>query len=105
MAVDYPYTWRDADGLAADTRWARRPGYKGQERGRPEHAATINRLLTPRKAEVDRARRILGAFAAARAGGEARIELDGSPIEKPLAERAERRLRRAKELGAIEEGG
>ena len=81
------------------------PATKAKSAVPPEHAATINPLLTPRKAEVDRARRILGAFAAARAGGKARIELDGLPIEKPLAERAERRLRRAKELGAIEEGG
>jgi citrate lyase subunit beta / citryl-CoA lyase len=105
MAVDCPYTWSDADGLAADTRWARRLGYKAKSAVAPEHAATINRALTPSKAEVDRARRILEAFAGARAGGQSRIELDGSLIEKPLADRAERLLRRAKELGAIEEGG
>jgi citrate lyase subunit beta / citryl-CoA lyase len=105
VAVDCPYTWRDADGLAADTRWARRLGYKAKSAVAPEHAATINRLLTPTGAEVDRARRILAAFAAARAGGEGRIELDGSLIEKPMADRAARLLARAKELGAIEEGG
>jgi citrate lyase subunit beta/citryl-CoA lyase len=93
------------DGLAADKRWARWLGYKAKRAVAPEHAATINRLLTPTRAEVDRARRVLHAFAAARAGGDARIELDGSPPEKPIADRTERLLRRAKELGAIEEGG
>jgi len=105
MAVDCPYTWRDADGLAADTRWAVGLGYKAKSAVALEHAATINRLLTPKKAEVDRARRILEAFAVARSGGEGRIELGGSLIEKPMADRAERLLRRAKDLGVIEEGG
>lgn len=105
MAVDCPYTWNDADGLVVDTRWARRLGYKAKSAVAPEHAAIINRVLTPSAAEVDRARRILAVFAGARAGGESRVELDGSLIEKPMADRAERLLRRAKELGAIEEGG
>ena len=30
VAVDCPRTRRDADGLAADTRWARRPVYKAR---------------------------------------------------------------------------
>jgi citrate lyase beta subunit len=37
--------------------------------------------------------------------GEPRIAFGRSLIEKPMADRAERRLRRAKALGAIEEGG
>ena len=91
--------------LVADTRWARRLGYKAKSAVAPEHAAIINRVLTPSVAEVDRARRILEAFAGARAGGESRVALDASPIERPMAGRAERLPRRAKELGAIEEGG
>jgi citrate lyase subunit beta/citryl-CoA lyase len=106
VAVDCPYTWRgDADGLAEDTRWARRLGYKAKSAVAPEHAPIINEVLTPSAAEVDRARRILEAFAAARAGGQARVELDGSMLEKPIVDRAERLLRRAKELGEIEQGG
>jgi citrate lyase beta subunit len=61
--------------------------------------------LRPPPSPAPIARRVLEAFAAARAGGEARLELDGSLIEKPMADKAERLLRRAKELGAIEEGG
>jgi hypothetical protein len=49
-----------------------------------------------------RSRGVLEAFAAARADGEARLELEGSLIE---IDRAERLPRRAKGLGAIEEGG
>jgi citrate lyase subunit beta/citryl-CoA lyase len=104
VAVDCPYTWYgDAEGLVRDTRWARRLGYKAKCAVAPEHAAIINAVLTPSEAEIQQARAIVEAFAAARASGRSRVEFAGSMIERPIAERASRLLERAKALGEIEQ--
>src|SRR5262249_49086975 len=72
VAVDCPYTWRDTEGVERDTRWARRLGYRAKSAVVAEHAAIINRVLTPSLEEVAKARAIVAAFEAARAKGESR---------------------------------
>jgi citrate lyase subunit beta / citryl-CoA lyase len=104
LAVDCPYTWQDQEGLLRDARWARRLGYKAKSAVAAEQAATINAVLTPSAAEIEEAGAILAAFAAARARGEARAELGGSLIERPIAARAQALLERAKQLGEVEHG-
>lgn len=99
VAVDCPYTWRDADGVESDTRWARRLGYKAKSAVTAAHVAIINRVLTPSASDVADARRLVFAFEAARERGEARIELDGALIEVPSYTNARRLLARARELG------
>ncbi len=99
VAVDCPYTWRDAEGVERDTRWARRLGYKAKSAVVPEHAAVINHVLTPSAAEMVHARRVVEQFEAARAQGQARVEVEGSLIEVPVYLTCKRLLARAKELG------
>jgi citrate lyase subunit beta/citryl-CoA lyase len=96
VAVDCPYTWTDEGGLERDTAWARRLGYKAKSCVAADHAAIINRVLTPSAEEVARARRIVAAFEAARASGQARVELDGSLVEVPIYATAQRLLARAR---------
>lgn len=104
-AVDCPYTWRgDEAGLEADTRWARRLGYKAKSLVAPEHAAVVNRVLTPGDEEVEHARQIVAAFEEARAQGHSRVEVAGSMIEVPIFQNARRLLARAKELGEAAQG-
>ncbi len=98
VAVDCPYTWSDADGVARDTRWARRLGYRAKSLVDAGHAAIINDLLTPAAADVTSAERIVAAFDAARARGEARVEIDGSLVEVPGYLTAKRLLARAAEF-------
>jgi citrate lyase subunit beta / citryl-CoA lyase len=98
VAVDCPYTWSDIEGVERDTRWARRLGYVARSLVDPAHAAVINGLLTPDSAEVRRAETIMAAFEAARARGEARVELDGSLVEMPTYSNAKRLLARARAL-------
>ncbi len=98
VAVDCPYTWSDIEGVERDTRWARRLGYVARSLVDPAHAAVINGLLTPDKADVSRAETIVAAFEAARARGEARVELDGSLVEMPTYSNAKRLLARAQAL-------
>ncbi|MGI9385130.1 MAG: HpcH/HpaI aldolase/citrate lyase family protein [Methyloligellaceae bacterium] len=108
VAVDCPFTWRDARGVEDDTRWARRLGYKAKSLVEPEHAAIVNRVLTPTAEEVARARTVVAAFEAAQEAGEARVEIDGSMVEVPIYLNAKRLVARAEELtgfssGAIEQ--
>jgi len=102
VAVDCPYTWSDIEGVERDTRWARRLGYVARSLVDPAHAAVINGLLTPDAAEVRRAEKIVAAFEAARARGEARVELDDSLVEMPTYSNAKRLLARADALRQFE---
>lgn len=97
-AIDCPYTWRDTDGLVADARYARRLGYRAKSCVAAEHAAIVNGVLTPSADEIARAQRIVEAFEAARARGEAGIEVDGLLVEVPIYLTAQRLLARAREL-------
>ena len=98
LAVDFPYTWRDAGGAEAEARMARRLGYKAKSVVVVEHAAVLNDVLTPSADEVVAARRIVDQFEAARARGEARIEVDGAMVEVPIYANAVRLLERAEAL-------
>jgi citrate lyase subunit beta / citryl-CoA lyase len=98
VAVDCPYTFSDADGVARDTVWARRLGYAAKSCVAPAHAAIINGVLTPSDAELSRAQKIVAAFDAARAKGEARAELDGALIEVPAYANAKRLIARGEAL-------
>jgi citrate lyase subunit beta/citryl-CoA lyase len=100
VAIDAPYTWRDEEGLERDTRWARRLGYKAKSCVVSEHAAAINRALTPDAEEIARATRIVAAFEAARARGHDRAEVDGSLVEVPTYANMKRLLARAAALSA-----
>jgi citrate lyase subunit beta/citryl-CoA lyase len=71
----------------------------------PEHAAIINRLLTPAADEVARAKRIVAAFEAARARGQDRVEVEGSLVEVPTYANMKRLLARAEALSAAGQKG
>ncbi len=105
VAIDCPYTWSDAEGVVRDTRFARRLGYGAKSLVDPAHAAVINGILTPGKDELRRARDIVVAFAAARAAGRSRAELNGSLIEVPTYSNAKRLIARDKALRQFERGG
>lgn len=94
LSIDCPYTWQDPEGLAAETRHARRLGYRAKSAVNAEHAATIQRLLNPSAQELADARHLVDAFEAARAQGLGRIEVDGSLVEVPTYLNARRLLDR-----------
>lgn len=102
VAVDCPYTWSDVDGVTRDTLWARRLGYGARSLVDSVHASVINRLLTPDDDEMRHARQIVTAFDAARAKGQARVELDGSLVEVPTYANAKRLLARGEALRQFE---
>jgi citrate lyase subunit beta/citryl-CoA lyase len=102
VAVDCPYTWSDAEGVERDARWARRLGYVAKSLVDPAHAAVINGVLTPSDDEIRQARDIVIAFEAARAAGEARVEVNGSLVEVPTYSTAKRLLARSEAMREFE---
>lgn len=101
MSIDRPYTWTDLAGVEAESLAARRLGYRAKSAVRAEHAAIINRVLTPSDLEVAAAKRLVGAFESAQAAGQARVELDGSLVEMPTYLNARQLLARAAQLGVV----
>ena len=98
VAVDAPYTFSDDAGCEAETRFARRLGYRSKSCVTHAHAALINRALTPSDEEVAKARRLIAAFEAARARGEERADVDGNLVEVPSYLNAKRLIARAEAL-------
>jgi citrate lyase subunit beta / citryl-CoA lyase len=105
VAVDCPYTFSDAEGVARDTRWARRLGYVAKSLVDPSHARIVNGVLSPGVDEVGRAKRLVAAFDTARAAGQGRVELDGALVEMPAYHTAKRLLVRHEAMQAFERGG
>ena len=102
LAIDCPYTWTDAEGVEADTRYARRLGYKAKSLVDTNHVGLINGVLTPSASEVAQAKRVVSTFEAAQASGAGRAELDGSLVEVPIYTNAIRLLERAEALSRYE---
>jgi len=100
VSIDCPYTWRDAEGLVADTERARRLGYRAKSLVVAEHARLANAVLTPQPDAVAQAGRVVAAFERAREAGQGGVELDGAMVELPIYLNAKRLLARAEALAA-----
>jgi citrate lyase subunit beta / citryl-CoA lyase len=90
--IDAPWTFSDADGAAAEARYARRLGYRCKSLVRADHAQPIRSALVPGTEERARAGRLVAAFEAARARGEDRALVDGLWVEVPTYLNAKRML-------------
>ncbi len=98
VAIDFPYTFSDAEGAGADARYARRLGYRAKSAVAPAHVAVINAVLTPDAEAIARAHRVVDAFDAARAAGRDRAEVDGNLVEMPTYLNAKRLIARDEAL-------
>jgi len=92
-AIDAVFTdLNDAESLRRDCQRARAVGFRGKMAIHPKQIEVINDAFTPAAAEVDRATRVIEAYEAARAAGQAVTTLDGRMVELPIVERARRTL-------------
>jgi citrate lyase subunit beta/citryl-CoA lyase len=82
--------FRDAEGLEADCRRARRDGFAGRLAIHPAQVATINRAFSPSDQELAEARRIVAAFAAQPDAGT--LGIDGKMYDQPHLKAARRTL-------------
>ena len=89
LFVDY----RDAAGLAADSRQSRQLGFTGRIAIHPDQVTTINAAYSPDEAEIAYARRVVAAFNAAPGVGV--VGLDGKMLDMPHLKQANRLLEMA----------
>ncbi|MBL8966929.1 MAG: HpcH/HpaI aldolase/citrate lyase family protein [Spirochaetaceae bacterium] len=78
----------DEAGLEASTLAAKNLGFTGKGVVHPRQIAVVHRAFAPGAAELEAARRVLAAMAAA--DGRGVVSLDGKMIDAPVAERARR---------------
>jgi citrate lyase subunit beta/citryl-CoA lyase len=83
----------DPAGLRADTLRARRLGFSGKTLIHPSQIAVVNEMFSPTAAEVEEARRVVGAFDEGLARGHGAVALDGQMLDAPVVDRARRVLR------------
>src|SRR3989454_6196713 len=82
-AIDGPYgDFKDPEGYLAAARRAAALGYEGKWAIHPSQIALANEVFTPPPAEVERARRILGALDEAARAGRGAAQLDGRMIDR-----------------------
>jgi citrate lyase subunit beta/citryl-CoA lyase len=96
-AIDTVYTdYRDLDGLARYAARARRDGFTGMLAIHPAQVPVINEAFAPSADEIERARRVVAAFAAHPGAGT--VGLDGKMLDRPHCIRARRVLELAERL-------
>lgn len=90
-AIDAVFTGVGDDaGLEREAAAAARSGFMGKMAIHPGQVPVINRAFTPAAADVEQARRVMDAFAAA--GGAGVATLDGRMLDRPHRRAAERVL-------------
>lgn len=91
----------DMDGLLGSVREAKSLGFEGKGCIHPRQIEVVHRGFAPEPAELEKARRIVEAFRAAEARGEAVVSLGSKMIDPPVVKRAMRVVELA---GSLEAG-
>ena len=88
--IDSPwFHFKEAEGFARALERSRRSGFQGRLCVHPDQIAPVNAAYRPSDAELARAERIVAAFKAAEARGEAAVQVDGEMVDYPVAYRAQ----------------
>jgi len=91
---------RESEAFSRALERSRRSGFQGRLCIHPDQVQPANTAYAPSADEVARAERIVAAFEAAEASGEAAIQVDGQMIDYPVAHRARALLEAAREIDA-----
>jgi citrate lyase subunit beta / citryl-CoA lyase len=87
--VDSPwFHFKETDAFRRSLERSRRGGFQGRLCVHPDQIGPVNEAYLPSAEEVSRAERIVAAFEAAEAKGEAAIQVDGQMIDYPIVHRA-----------------
>ena len=90
----------DTEGFAAECRQGVEMGFDGKTLIHPGQVAPANAAWTPTPDEVDQARRVIEAFAAAAAEGRGVVTVDGRMVEALHVDNARRTLALADAVAA-----
>jgi len=87
--IDSPwFHFKESDAFARALERSRRGGFQGRLCVHPDQLAPVNAAYLPSAAELAGAERIVAAFAAAEARGEAAVQVDGQMVDYPVVFRA-----------------
>lgn len=96
LAIDGPYAaFRDVDGLRTSALRARALGFDGKWCIHPDQIAVVNEVFTPSAEEVERARKVLRAYAEATSEGIGAVAAGAEMIDAANARMARRTLESA----------
>ncbi|MGB7305365.1 MAG: CoA ester lyase [Burkholderiaceae bacterium] len=87
--------FRDLDAWEAILLAGRGLGSDGALCIHPAQIDKVNQMFSPDAQEVEQARRVVAAFEASLAAGQAAVQLDGRMLDAPVVERARRLVQRA----------
>lgn len=101
-AIDTPFTdTNDEEGLLKDTKFAKSLGMNAKSAIHPNQIEIINKVFTPTEKEIEYATRVLLARDEAFKKGLGVFSLDGKMVDKPVIERAEKVIEKAKRFGVL----
>ncbi len=101
-AIDTPFTsTNDTEGLVKDCVRAKGLGMSAKACIHPNQVTTVNAQFAPSEAEIEFAQRVMIALEEAKKLGKGAFSLDGKMVDKPIIERAETTLQKAKIFGLI----
>ena len=101
-AIDTPFTdTNDEEGLLKDTMFAKSLGMNAKSAIHPNQIEVINKVFTPTEKEIEYAKRVLLARDEAFKKGLGVFSLDGKMVDKPVIERAEKVIEKAKKFGVL----
>jgi citrate lyase subunit beta / citryl-CoA lyase len=87
--------FRDQDAFRAIIRRSKRLGFVAASAIHPLQVPVLNEEFSPTAAEVERAERMVAAYAAAFAHGLGAVQFDGAMIDVPVVQRARNVIARA----------
>jgi len=89
---------KDIPALEADAMRAKQLGFQGKLCIHPNQIDVVNRVFSPQPEEIQMALKVIQAFEAAEAGGQAAIQVDGKFVDYAVVVRARRILQIASSL-------
>jgi citrate lyase subunit beta/citryl-CoA lyase len=91
----------DMDGLRRWAEGSRAAGFEGMGCIHPGQIRVVHQAFQPSEVEIERARKVVAAFAEAENKGLAVVSLGSKMIDPPVVERALKLIERAKVMGVI----
>lgn len=96
-AIDTPFIHKDdEDGLIKDAKFAKQLGMNAKACIHPNQVETINEIFSPSPLEINQALRILEAYQKPENKQKGAFSLDGKMVDKPIIDRAQRLIEKAK---------
>ncbi len=102
MAIDAPYgNFKDPDGLERSASMSCALGCDGKWAIHPDQIGIINRVFSPTETQIQQAKRILDANAAARDQGKGAVAVDGRMVDQATVHLAKKLWEQAKQLKLV----